>query len=131
MKRIFLMSLLLAACNDDETVSGYGASDIEWSLTSLNGAAFEARGTLSFPKPGSIAGKAPCNHYAADQESPYPWFNVKTIAATKMACRDLASERDFFAALKKMTLSEVAGGTLILSTPEGDEMVFKAAISAP
>ncbi|WP_422075358.1 META domain-containing protein [Tranquillimonas rosea] len=47
-------------------------------------------------------------------------------AATRRACPALEAERRYFAALREMTLAEVAEGTLILSTPEGRKMVFQA-----
>jgi heat shock protein HslJ len=43
-----------------------------------------------------------------------------------MACPDLAAETTFFATLENMTLSEASGDTLILSNPDGRQMVFVA-----
>jgi len=43
-----------------------------------------------------------------------------------MACEKLNEETAFFSALSEMTLSEALGGTLILSNPDGREMVFQA-----
>jgi heat shock protein HslJ len=57
---------------------------------------------------------------------PYPWFEVGPILSTKMACPELTAEMQFFRALNAMTLSEVLDKTLILSTPEGREMLFTA-----
>lgn len=45
---------------------------------------------------------------------------------TKRACSDLDLESRFLAALREMTLSEVSGDILVLSTPAGREMVFAA-----
>jgi heat shock protein HslJ len=56
--------------------------------------------------------------------APYPWFEAGDIAVTRRACPDLAAETAFFDALADMTLAEVAGDALILSTPDGREMVF-------
>jgi len=120
------LSLLVSACQKDETVAGYGAADRLWVLQELDGAAFPARATLTFPERGKIAGQAPCNSYRASMESPYPWFRAGPIAATRRACPELDAERRFLESLAAMTQSEVLGGTLILSDETGREMVFKA-----
>ena len=120
------IALALSACRGDETVSGYGAADRVWVLESVDGAPFVARAELEFPEQGKIAGQAPCNRFFADQTAPYPWFKPGPIGATRMACPDLEAEQAFFDALGAMSLSEVAGNTLILSNDAGREMVFKA-----
>ena len=117
---------LLAACRNDETVRAYGAADRVWLLQELDGEIFDASATLTFPNGGGIAGQAPCNTYGADMTSPYPWFVPGPIRATKRGCSRLLDENRFFTALTEMTLVEVLGDTLILRTPEGREMVFKA-----
>lgn len=128
MRILALILLVLnAACRGDETVAAYGAGDSLWHLTEIDGAAFSARATLGFPEAGRIAGEAPCNAYSGRMEAPYPWFAATEIAATRRACPDLAAEAVFFAALSEMTLAEVAGDTLILSTPGAREMVFARA----
>ena len=117
----------LTACKADETVRAYGAADRVWVLSELDGTNFAAMATLEFPEPGQIAGQAPCNRFFATLSVPYPWFKAGPIGATKMACPDLDAESQFFDALSAMSLSEVLGDVLILSTPEGRERVFKAA----
>lgn len=124
---IFLPVIALAGCFEDETVTGYGAANRTWVLESIDKTPFPARATLEFPEPGRIAGQAPCNRYSAEQSAPYPWFSAQKIAATRRACPELNSETRFLAALGDMTLSEVLEDTLILSTGDGREMVFKAA----
>ncbi|AXI45068.1 META domain-containing protein [Sulfitobacter sp. SK012] len=121
-----ISAAVLGACQGDETVRAYGADDQIWTLTELNGEPFNAKATLLFPEPGSIAGDAPCNSYTATMSAPYPWFEAGPIAATRRACPDLATESVFLAALSAASLSEVAGDTLILSNPDGLSMVFTA-----
>lgn len=128
MKQILLtLSLLalLAACKD-ETLSGYAPEKTTWLLESVNGAPFDAKATLQFPEQGKIIGRAPCNGFSARQTVPYPWFSVDGIASTKMTCPQIDQETQFFEALQKMTLSEVSGDTLILSTEDGSQMLFRA-----
>lgn len=123
---ITLLGLALAFYRGDETLSAYGAADQTWKLTTINGTAFIARATITFPEQGHISGHAPCNTYFATQGNPYPWFTATEIGATKLACANLPAEQEFFTMLEKMTLSEVSGPLLILSTEFGDEMVFTA-----
>lgn len=117
----------LSLCDGDETASGHGAAGVTWVLAELDGAAFAARATLTFPKPGAIAGEAPCNRYSARQGVPYPWFRAEAVVATRRACPDLAAEARYFRALEAMTLAEVAGDVLILRDDAGREMIFRAA----
>lgn len=128
MRPVLLITMLLfvTACKNDETVRAYGAADKEWRLIELNEKPFNASATLTFPEVNRIAGNAPCNGYSASMSVPYPWFEAGPIAATKRACPDLAAESAFFNALGAATLSEVLGNTLILSNPEGLNMVFTA-----
>ncbi|MBW4707294.1 META domain-containing protein [Roseobacter sp. YSTF-M11] len=124
---IFLgVSMVLAGCRQDETVSAYGASDKVWRLMEMDDQAVRYRATLTFPEPGQITGEAPCNTYTATMAVPYPWFEAGAISTTRLACPGLADETEFLSTLSDMTLSEVLGDTLILSTPEDRKMVFKS-----
>jgi heat shock protein HslJ len=118
-------SLGLAGCFQDETVAGYGAADKIWVLTELNGIPFAATATLTFPDRGRIAGQAPCNGYTAEMSVPYPWFEINALVTTRKSCPDLAYEAMYLAQLSRMSLSEILGDVLLLSTPDGEEMVFK------
>lgn len=126
--RFLALTLLsfIPACQADETLRAYGAADQLWVLTEIDGQPFLASATLTFPDEGTIAGNAPCNGYSASMSVPYPWFEVGPILSSKRACPSLAAETEFFDALESMTLSEVLGDVLILSTVEGRKMVFKA-----
>ena len=127
MRPLALLALAaLAACTGDETLSGYGAADRTWLLQELDGAPVTTRVTLTFPEPGQLGGEAPCNLYSGQQTVPYPWFKAENIVATRRACPALDLETRYFAALTRMTLSEVLGNTLILRDETGAEMVFTA-----
>lgn len=128
MRMLLLIALLgLDMCDRDETVAGYGAADKVWQLTELDGTPFAATATLSFPKPGQIAGEAPCNRYSGTMTTPYPWFDVGQVISTRRACPDLEAEDAFLGALSAMTEAEATGDTLILRNVAGREMVFRAA----
>ena len=118
--------LALAACQGDETVKAYGGADKTWRLIAIDDVPFAASATMVFPEAGKIAGQGPCNSYFATMTVPYPWFEAGPIGSTKRMCPDHAAEARFFTALSEMTLSEVLGDTLLLSTPEGRTMLFKA-----
>ena len=127
MKPIWLIpTILLGACNGDETVSAYLNDTSVFALKTLNDAPFTAQATIDLSEPGRVTGAAPCNRYFADQTAPYPWFDVGPIGATRRACEDLPSETQYFQALERMTIVEVTGDTLILSNTEDEEMVFEA-----
>ncbi|MFB9151465.1 META domain-containing protein [Roseovarius ramblicola] len=124
---LVLVAMSLLGYCKDETVSGHGGATATWVLRSIDGAAFPARATLTFPEEGRLAGEAPCNRYSGQQTVPYPWFSAGHIIGTKRACPDLDAETRYFRALGDMTLAEIAGDTLILSNDAGREMVFRAA----
>lgn len=124
---VALCAVTLGACWGDETVSAYGGAGKIWRLAELDGADVTYRATLGFPEPGQIAGEAPCNSFQGAMTVPYPWFEVKEIVSTRRACPELEAETVYLSALSAMTLSEVLGETMILSTPEGRSMVFTAA----
>ncbi len=126
MLRFFLsIPILLAGCLKDETVSGYADPGASYQLVEMDGAAFNARATISFPEQGSIAGKGPCNSYGASQSAPYPWVDIGAIRATRAACSDLTLEIEFFAALSGMSQIETFGDTVILRDDAGREMIFR------
>ncbi|MBY6140630.1 META domain-containing protein [Leisingera daeponensis] len=126
LRAALITSLLLpTACTGDESLSAYGAAGKEWKLQSIDGAAFAAAATLTFPEPGKIAGRGPCNNFLGRQTAPYPWFETGPLAVTRMACPELEAEDAFLKALQEMTLAEVSGDVLILSNEAGREMLFK------
>ncbi len=129
MLRLTLVLPLMALfqCDRDETVAAYGASDRSWVLQEIDGQPFETSALLQFPEEGKIAGNAPCNSYNGTLNAPYPWFEIKDLAATRATCAALEAEGMYFAALLAMTQSEVSGDVLILRNEDGHEMVFKAA----
>lgn len=126
--RLFALALLtfLAACQDDETLSGYVDRATLWQLRELDGAPFEGRATIEFPRKGKVAGQAPCISNSARQTAPYPYFTMSDITATRSACSALAQEADYLAALGEMIVAEINGPPLVLSNTEGREMVFEA-----
>lgn len=125
--RWLLLFFALAACQQDETVSGYlGESDGLFQLVSLNDQAFDGDATIDLSEAGRVSGKAPCNTYFAEQTAPYPWFEIGPIASTKRACPDLDVEQLFFKVMGRMTLAEVSGSTLILSNTDDESLVFQA-----
>lgn len=123
---LLLASVLLSGCLADETISGFTDPDREFMLVSINDGPATGQVMLRFPEKGVIAGKAQCNSYSADQVAPYPWFETGLIRATLMTCPEIDAEREYLGALSRMRLAEVSGNVLILSTEDGEEMVFHA-----
>lgn len=126
MRNLLLVPLFaLAACDQDETLVAYGGAGT-WRLSALDGADYSAEATMTLGKGGAVTGTAPCNGWSATQSAPYPWFELSQILSTRRACPDLQAETAFFTALSQMTLSEVAGDTLLLTNDAGREMTFTA-----
>lgn len=121
-----MAAVALGGCSKDETVAAYGGAGKIWRVTEIDGAPFTERATLMFSPAGQISGDAPCNSYSASMTAPYPWFQTGPIRTTKKQCPDANAETLFLAALGQMTLSEVLGNTLILSTPEGRTLILQA-----
>lgn len=121
-----LAALPFSACGGDETARAYGAADKVWTLSELDGETFPATATLTFQQTGRIEGAGPCNRYTARMTAPYPWFEAKAIATTRSICAEFEAETAYLAALGTVTLAEVAGNTLILSTPDDLTMIFTA-----
>nr|WP_120502596.1 META domain-containing protein [Roseovarius sp. EL26] len=129
LSRAVLAFVLLAAltqCASDETLAAYGGAEATWHLRDIDGEPSQTNATLLFPAPGVVSGSGPCNSYHGQQTAPYPWFEAKNISTTKRACPDLAAEGRYLKSLRAMTLSEIAGDTLILSNDAGREMIFQA-----
>ena len=119
-------SLGLAAClpaGADAVPSEYLA--IEWKLVSIDGQPFGATGKIDLSTPGRIAGQGPCNRFSGNYDGTLPEFRPGAIAATRMACPDLAAESAMLSALGQMTRAEVTGPvTLLLTGPKGGSMEF-------
>lgn len=125
MREVFLSFLVvLGMCGKDETLHAYGAAGGDWTLQTIDGARFDARAIIRFPETGVVTGQAPCNSFRGQQTAPYPWFALEAVAATRRVCPDLPAETQFLTALQAMTVAEISGPTLILSTDDGREMVF-------
>ena len=128
MKTALLLVLLLTLpqCARDETLRAYGAGGKTWHLAEIDGTAFGANSSLTFAKNGELNAAGPCNLFSARQTAPYPWFDLSELTVTRRACPGLDAESQFLTALQEMTLAEILDGTLILSTGNGKQMVFKS-----
>lgn len=128
MKPAFATILLLASgCVSMENVNFYGGVGATWNLSSIDGEPVAAGTDMRIGYLGALSGNAGCNTWQAKDTSVYPWFNVETISSTFKACPGQEAEQAFFEALKDMTIAEVLGETLVLSTVEGREMLFRSA----
>ena len=123
---IFLLAVSLTACRADDFQRIYGGADRVWLLKQFNGATFPVHATLTFPKAGEIAGEGPCNRYFGAMKTPYPTFDAGPIGSTRRGCPEMEAEVAFLSALETATTSKVEDGTLVLTSPDGTKMVFKA-----
>ena len=125
MFRFAALAFLLTTCGPDETISGFADPEASYRLVSMDGNSFLPSITIQFPEAGRVIGAGPCNTYDADQNVPYPWFELGSIASTRRTCPDLEAETAYFAALGEMEFAEIFDGTLLLTNGTGREMVFQ------
>lgn len=132
MKRLLsgLAILVLAGCitgKDDGGTINAEALARDWRLVTLNGADFAARATMDLREAGRASGQAPCNRWFGTIEGALPAFILQGVAATKMACPDMAAEADFLAALGRAELVALEQGRLVLTGADGLRMEFAPA----
>lgn len=97
----------------------------DWQLLAIDGVLTDIPATLSLTADGSLAGKAPCNNWSANNAATLPALALKGIRATRMACDRLVDEQRFFDALSAMTTLAFDGETnLILTAPDGRSLEF-------
>ncbi len=119
---LIAVAAALAGCGPDETLTAYGGAGA-WQLVEIAGQA--ATGALTLEAGGGVTGAGPCNGFSARQTAPYPWFELTALEITEIACPDLQAEARYIQALLAATLAEVSGDTLLLSTEDGTQLVFR------
>lgn len=124
MKQAVAAAALVAliSCTGDETVTGYGGAG-QWTLSDMNGAQTSGM-SMTLTADGTIRAAGPCAILRARQTAPYPWFRLQDKEQAERACAGRAGDQAFFAELGQATLVEVTGDVLILSDPDGLELVF-------
>ena len=93
-------------------------------LTEISAGPPPAPVTLTFPEPGRVAGRAPCNSFTGPLLQGPPAFRVGPLAVTTAACAEQDAERAFFDVLDRMERIEFTETGLILSSGVGERMVF-------
>lgn len=121
---ILLATVLLAQCDQDETLTAYGAAGQVWRLTELNGSRVSGSATLEFAEDQTMRGTGPCNLFSAKVTAPYPWFELSPILSTRRACPDLALETELLNLLPQLSQAEVSGSVLVLSNEAGQRAIF-------
>jgi heat shock protein HslJ len=121
-----MLSLILALTilpADAETTAKPDDAMTDWVLDQIDGAAPGWPATISLAEPGRISGQAPCNRYFAGATIRDGSIAIQPIAATRMACADLAGEARFFQLLQGMTVVEQSADSLVL-IGGGHQMAF-------
>lgn len=104
--------------------AAFPAADTSWTLSETDGAPVTATATLTFPEPGKIAGKAPCNTFRGSLDGTPQAFTIGPLAMTQMACPDLDAETAFTTSLSSMTQADITPDSVTLSNADGGQMVF-------
>ena len=119
MRHALLLPLFLAAC-----VTAPEDKPYYWKLVSIDGQPFAANATLAIDGTRAF-GQGPCNRWTGQIETdPFPEWRIRKVAATMMACDQLAEEQVFFTAMQAMTHQSVGIGHLELADQKGREMKF-------
>lgn len=122
MRRLVVLIGLAAVigCGDeDDGGAAVGASsfeDVPWMIASGPSATFAD---------GTVAGSTGCNRFTASYTVDGDALEIGTAASTRMACEPpfAAAERRFLAALDRVAGWETAGGELVLSDADGNELL--------
>ncbi|HEX5781267.1 MAG TPA: META domain-containing protein [Solirubrobacteraceae bacterium] len=90
--------------------------DVPWMLASGPSATFTD---------GTVAGSTGCNRFTASYTLEGDVLEISPAATTRMACEPpvAAAEREFLAALDRVAGWESAGGELVLSDADGNELL--------
>ena len=127
MIRLLIATLALIASlqpgGADETALAPDFAKMDWTLSEVDGKAPAYGATLNLGEAGMLAGQAPCNRYFATVTRDGTGFVPGAIAASRMACAQLAEEAEFLALLSDITTAEQGPGLLVLSGG-GHEMRF-------
>lgn len=98
----------------------------EWTLERLGDQAVEIPVTLQFDEAGALAGLGGCNRYNSRYTLSGTAITLQPVVSTRMACDDavMQIETAYFAALEAVERVEQIGSRLILSTADGQSLVF-------
>jgi heat shock protein HslJ len=95
-----------------------------WRLAAIDGRRFPAPVTVTLTTDGRIEGQAPCNRFTADYTGRWPDLTFDAVAATEMACDDLALEQAFFAAMSRVNRGEHTEDGIRFRAPDGTYLDF-------
>jgi heat shock protein HslJ len=105
-----------------------------WTLTELDGqpVRVDAGITATFGADETLSGSGGCNRYSGSYLVEGSDIAVGALATTRMACEAdvMDVEDEFLDLLQASTTWSVNGPTLILSTPDGADLVFGGEASA-
>ncbi|MGD9093381.1 MAG: META domain-containing protein [Anaerolineales bacterium] len=120
-----ILSLTMVACVGGSEV---GLTDVNWSLTSLNGQPL-VPGTYinaDFDDGGNVGGTNGCNRYNGPYQAGGNSISIGPLMSTMMACPDIVMQQEqaYMAALQSASNYEISGDKLELSG-EGFTLEFE------
>jgi heat shock protein HslJ len=126
---VLILSALLAACG----LAGGGAEleGTSWALVTINGQPPIAgrTPTLRF-EDGSLGGNSSCNSFGGDYSVRGSQISFGEMFWTLMACPEggvMEQEQAYMQALGKIEQFELQEGMLVLSGPDGTELIYTLA----
>jgi hypothetical protein len=122
---VILPYLFLKFCQTDETLAAYAEQDRDYQITEVLGqpAAFTA--ALRFPGRMRFQIETPCAVLDGRITAPLPWFEAQKITFAPRPCDDSPWQTDLMKILKTVTLAEIAGDTILLSSDARVALVFR------
>ncbi len=122
---IFLIGLALTACVKVAKVSKAQSLNSEAPLTTLAGSEWQPEITsgseqfIAFKTGGEVMGHGGCNRFFGSYTLSGDALVFGPLASTRMACRDMAAENEFMAALNSARTIEATHLRLILKGEDG------------
>ncbi len=106
---------------------GFPKASTVWSLAEINGALYTSATSLTFPNPGEMAGRGPCNSFQGRIDGGAEDFRIVDLRVTRQTCVGQANETAFFDTLNDMTRIEMEEAMLVMHGADGIRMVFQPA----
>lgn len=133
---MFAATLAFGLAGCDETTEGDVSPLADWVAESINGKpVIEPGGVTLTLSQDRVTGRSGCNRYFATAEIGNGTLKVGPIGATKMACMGdglMQQESEYLNTLgAAQNYSFQSDNHLIVTTPQGGSLIFKAATPTP
>ncbi len=123
MKRVIVITMILAALLAACSGSATSLTGPTWTVTSLSGVGVDPTVAITavFGADGQITGSGGCNNYTAPYTTDGSSITIESPAATQMACAELVNqqESEYFYLLEGTGTYEIRGDKLTIKDSSG------------